>query len=380
MNVHTSSLYIHIPFCASKCYYCDFNSYVSNSETMERYLDALDFEMQQVASRYTYEPLKTVFFGGGTPTMLDTRQTYRMMEMLHRHFQLDPAVEISVESNPGTVDAEKLRALLDGGANRLSFGVQSFDNGLLKSLGRLHDQDTVYRSYEWARKAGFSSINFDLMFGLPGQTINDWAATIQRLLELEPEHVSTYSLKIEEGTPFYTWHERGRLVLPPEDTEVQMYDIIIDTMGRHGYQMYEISNFAKAGHDSKHNQVYWRNEPYLAVGSGAHGYVEGIRYVNEKSIPTYIDKCLAGTRPLIESQVIDDRIEREDTMMLGLRLMNGVSHERFLQRHGESIHDVFGDVVQSLVEKQLVLDDSTGIRLTRRALPVANEVFGAFLD
>ncbi|MGZ4134940.1 MAG: radical SAM family heme chaperone HemW, partial [Tumebacillaceae bacterium] len=273
-----SSLYIHIPFCASKCYYCDFNSYVSTSDVMDRYLDGLDRELQAVAASYEHAPLQTVFFGGGTPTIFDAKQSERMVEMLHRHFKMADGVEISVESNPGTVDLDKLRVLKDGGVNRLSFGVQSFDNDLLVRLGRLHDRDAVYKSWELARQAGFQSINLDLMFGLPEQTVETLQKTLRALIDLGPEHVSAYSLKVEEGTPFYTWYNRGQLILPPEEDEVTMYQLVMDAFHANGYEMYEISNFAKPGHRSRHNQVYWRNEPYMATGSGAHGYVGNVRY------------------------------------------------------------------------------------------------------
>ncbi|MGZ4032746.1 MAG: radical SAM family heme chaperone HemW, partial [Tumebacillaceae bacterium] len=240
-----SSLYIHIPFCASKCYYCDFNSYVSTSDVMDRYLDGLDRELQAVAASYEHAPLQTVFFGGGTPTIFDAKQSERMVEMLHRHFKMADGVEISVESNPGTVDLDKLRVLKDGGVNRLSFGVQSFDNDLLVRLGRLHDRDAVYKSWELARQAGFQSINLDLMFGLPEQTVETLQKTLRALIDLGPEHVSAYSLKVEEGTPFYTWYNRGQLILPPEEDEVTMYQLVMDAFHANGYEMYEISNFAK---------------------------------------------------------------------------------------------------------------------------------------
>ncbi|MGZ4111498.1 MAG: radical SAM family heme chaperone HemW [Tumebacillaceae bacterium] len=374
-----SSLYIHIPFCASKCYYCDFNSYVSTPDVMDRYLDGLDRELQAVAASYEHAPLQTVFFGGGTPTIFDAKQSERMVEMLHRHFKMADGVEISVESNPGTVDLDKLRVLKDGGVNRLSFGVQSFDNDLLVRLGRLHDRDAVYKSWELARQAGFQSINLDLMFGLPEQTVETLQKTLRALIDLGPEHVSAYSLKVEEGTPFYTWYNRGQLILPPEEDEVTMYQLVMDAFHANGYEMYEISNFAKPGHRSRHNQVYWRNEPYMATGSGAHGYVGNVRYVNQKNVPEYIETTVRGERPVMETETISEQYQREDTMMLGLRLIEGVSFARFRDKHGVEMLDAFAEPIRRNEQHGLLTVDEVGVRLTHKGLFLANEVFASFL-
>ncbi|BCJ88602.1 coproporphyrinogen III oxidase [Effusibacillus dendaii] len=346
---------------------------------MDRYLDALEQELRLMAEELPWEPLQTVFFGGGTPTLFDVRQTERMLELLHRYFRLADGAEVSVEANPGTVNLEKLRMLKEGGANRLSFGVQSFDDSILKKLGRLHDSLTVYHSYEKARQAGFSSINLDLMFGLPGQTVDMFADSLRKIIDLQPEHISAYSLKVEEGTPFAVWQERGKLQLPPEEDDLAMYLLLMETLENKGYGMYEISNFAKNGHACRHNQVYWRNEPYLAAGAGAHGYVGGERYVIRHSVPEYIEESLAGRRPIVEREQISPEIQQEDTMILGLRLIKGVEHKRFRKRHGISLYEAFGDVIEQYVQKQWLQDDGTNVRLTRQALPLANEVFMGFL-
>ena len=378
--MQASSLYIHIPFCASKCYYCDFNSYVSTPDVMDRYLDGLDRELAEVAAAYEHAPLQTVFFGGGTPTIFDAGQSARMIEMLHRHFRMADGAEISVEANPGTVDLEKLQVLREGGVNRLSFGVQSFNNDLLVKLGRLHDRDAVYKSWELARKAGFQSINLDLMFGLPGQSVETLQRSLEELLKLGPEHVSAYSLKVEEGTPFYTWYNRGQLILPPEEEEVKMYQLVIDTLKGNGYEMYEISNYAKPGHRSRHNQVYWRNEPYMAAGSGAHGYVGGVRYINQKNVPEYIETTVRGERPVVDSEEISAQYQREDTMILGLRLIEGVSFARFRERHGLEMLDVFGEPIRRYEGLGLLTVDDAGVRLAEQGIFLANEVYAAFLE
>lgn len=374
-----SSLYVHIPFCASKCYYCDFNSYVSTGEVMDRYLDGLEQEIGLLAKEMSWEPLQTVFFGGGTPTMFNSKQTERMLSILNRNFSLAEGAEVSVEANPGTVTPDKLRILKEGGVNRLSFGVQSFNDLILKKLGRLHDSITVYESFELARKAGFDSINLDLMFGLPGQTLDIFQDTLNRIIDLGPEHISAYSLKVEEGTPFAVWQERGKLQLPPEEDELEMYDRIIAQLQTNGYEMYEISNFAKPGHECRHNQVYWRNEPYLAAGAGAHGYVNNVRYVIEPNVPSYIETSVSGKRPVIEHEEIEEPIRREDTMILGLRLLRGVDYSRFREKHGISMHEVFGSEIDKMAAKGWLTADSEGVRLTRQALPIGNEVFLEFL-
>lgn len=378
--MRVSSLYVHIPFCASKCYYCDFNSYVSTPDVMDRYLDGLDRELELVAASYDHDPLQTVFFGGGTPTIFNTRQSERMVSLLHKHFRLADGAEVSSEANPGTVDLEKLQVLRDGGVNRLSFGVQSFDNDLLVKLGRLHDRDAVYRSWELARQAGYGSINLDLMFGLPGQSVETLETSIGALLDLGPEHVSAYSLKVEEGTPFYNWHNRGQLILPPEEDEVRMYQLVMDRLQGAGYEMYEISNFAKPGHRSRHNQVYWRNEPYMAAGSGAHGYVGSTRYINQKDVPLYIETTNGGQRPVTETEEISEQYQMEDTMMLGLRLIEGVGYDRFRDKHGREMLDVFAGPIRKYEALGLLTVDEVGVRLTERGKFLANEVFAAFLE
>lgn len=379
MRMIPSSLYVHIPFCASKCYYCDFNSYVSTGDVIDRYLDGLDKEMGLLSKELPWDPLKTVFFGGGTPSLLDAKQLERMLTILRNYFPLTDDAEVSVEANPGTVNLEKLRVLKEGGVNRLSFGVQSFHDPILKKLGRLHDSLTVYHSFEKARLAGFESINLDLMFGLPGQTMEIFQDSLRKIVDLQPEHISAYSLKVEEGTPFAIWQERGKLELPPEETDLAMYLLLMETMEARGYGMYEISNFAKNGHDCKHNQVYWRNEPYLAAGSGAHGYVNDVRYVIQHTVPDYIDTALSERRPVVETDEIPEPIRREDTMILGLRMIGGVEFERFRRRHGVDMHQVFGDVIDQNIQRGLLNADETVIRLTKQALPIANEVFAAFL-
>lgn len=378
-EVVPTSLYVHIPFCKSRCFYCDFNTYVTPEHVMEMYLVLLEEELKMISQEAT-EPLETVFFGGGTPTLFSTLQLTRLLEMVHKYFTIRDTAEMTMEANPGSVNKEKLQALFTLGVNRLSFGGQSFSDRLLLTIGRLHDVHTIYRSIAMAQEAGFQRLNLDLMFGLPEQTMEDVKRSIEEAMALDIEHISTYWLKVESGTPFATWQEQGRLPLPGEDEEADMYDWIRSCLTDAGYTHYEISNFAKPGAESRHNLVYWRNEPYFAAGAGAHGYVHGQRYENERSINVYQNKIQQSLRPIAEHCSISHHVAMEDTMMLGLRLREGVSKHRFADRHGLNIMDVFGSEIESLCEQKLLVWQGDSLRMTEQAWPIANVVFAKFIE
>jgi putative oxygen-independent coproporphyrinogen III oxidase len=262
------ALYIHIPFCTNKCHYCDFTSYVLKGQPVDQYLDALEMEMQRTVEQWPPVEIDTVFVGGGTPTVLTPPQMERFLKAVRTYFPLAPNVEFTMEANPGTTDIDKLTAMKAGGVNRISFGVQSFDNGLLERIGRIHNVDDVYRSIENARAVGFSNLSIDLMFGLPGQTVELLRDSVSRAMELGLPHYSIYSLKVEENTLFHKLYERNELPLPPEEEEFNMFILLMDMLKENGYAHYEISNFAKPGYESRHNSTYWRNEPYYGLGAG----------------------------------------------------------------------------------------------------------------
>ncbi|MBW7459754.1 radical SAM family heme chaperone HemW, partial [Paenibacillus sepulcri] len=300
LNIAPSALYIHIPFCTNKCFYCDFNSYVLKGQPVDDYLTALEHEMELTAAALPPQEIRTVFVGGGTPTVLNPVQMERFLSSVKRHFPLYGDLEFTMEANPGTTDPDKLAAMRAGGVNRISFGVQSFDNGLLEWIGRIHNVDDVYRSIENARAAGFDNLSIDLMFGLPGQTVQLLSESVDRALALELPHYSLYGLKVEENTLFHAMYERNELPLPPEDDELAMYMLLIEKLKGAGFHHYEISNFAKPGFESRHNTTYWRNEPYYGLGAGAHGYARGERHMNIKGVQPYIDA--AGVRlPRLET-------------------------------------------------------------------------------
>ncbi|TLS53741.1 oxygen-independent coproporphyrinogen III oxidase [Paenibacillus antri] len=373
------AVYLHIPFCTNKCHYCDFNSYVLKGQPVHEYLDALEREMEATAKAVPPGAIRTVFVGGGTPTVLTPEQMERFLKSVRTYFpNLAEGYEFTMEANPGTTDLEKLQAMREGGVNRLSFGVQSFDTGLLHAIGRIHSVDDVYRSLENARAAGFANVSIDLIFGLPNQTIAQMNETLDRALELKLPHHSIYNLKVEENTLFHTLYERGELPLPKEEDEVEMFHLIMSRMREAGYEQYEISNFAKPGFESKHNTVYWRNESYYGLGAGAHGYVRGARHVNVKGIQPYIDATKQGL-PLLEKFDVDPDEAMEDFMMVGLRLLRGVDRADFRAQFGRELEDVFGETIGRLQGQGMLEPTEGGWRLAPNGVLLGNEVFGAFL-
>lgn len=377
------ALYIHIPFCTNKCHYCDFTSYVLKGQPVDQYLDALEQEMQRTVSELPPVEIDTVFVGGGTPTVLTPPQMERFLKAVRTYFPLAPNVEFTMEANPGTTDIDKLTAMRAGGVNRISFGVQSFDNGLLERIGRIHSVDDVYRSLENARAVGFTNLSIDLMFGLPGQTVQHLADSVNRAMELGLPHYSIYSLKVEENTLFHKLYERNELPLPPEEEEFNMFILLMDMLKENGYAHYEISNFAKPGYESRHNSTYWRNEPYYGLGAGAHGYANRMRHVNLKGITPYIDAA-ADKLPRLETFEVPENEAMEDLMMVGLRLLEGVPASRFsTQFGGQTLERKFGPVIDKLMKDGLLeavrADEDTIYRLTDKGVLLGNDVFGAFI-
>jgi putative oxygen-independent coproporphyrinogen III oxidase len=373
------AVYIHIPFCTNKCHYCDFNSYVLKGQPVEAYLEALEREMEATVKAVPPSTVRTVFVGGGTPTVLTPPQMERFLRSVRTYFpSFSDDYEFTLEANPGTTDLEKLQAMREGGVNRLSFGVQSFDSSLLHAIGRIHSVDDVYRSIENAQVAGFTNISIDLIFGLPNQTVAQMNETLDRALELNLPHHSIYGLKVEENTLFHTLYERGELPLPKEDDEIEMFRLTMNRLRLGGYEQYEISNFAKPGYHSKHNTVYWRNESYYGLGAGAHGYVHGARHVNVKGVQPYMDATLQGL-PILEKSEVEEVEAMEDFMMVGLRLLQGVRRADFTAQFGCELHSVFGPTIERLKGQGLLEESLDGVRLSEKGILLGNEVFGAFL-
>ncbi|MFB0846760.1 radical SAM family heme chaperone HemW [Paenibacillus oleatilyticus] len=373
------AVYIHIPFCTNKCHYCDFNSYVLKGQPVMDYLDALEREMERTVQAVPPGEIETIFVGGGTPTVLTPEQMEVFLRRVRAYFPAwSPQLEFTMEANPGTTDLEKLQAMKEGGVNRISFGVQSFDNGLLEGIGRIHNTDDVYRSLENARKAGFTNLSIDLMFGLPKQTKAVMEATLKEALALDLPHYSIYSLKVEENTLFHTLYERGQLPLPEEDEEIGMFLLIMERLRSAGYGQYEISNFARPGYESRHNAMYWRNQSYYGLGAGAHGYVHGQRHVNIKGVQPYIDATRNGL-PLLDKSAVEVHEAMEDFMMVGLRMLGGVRKADFNGQFGMELDDVFGHVLRRQCSLGLLEASAGGYKLTERGVLLGNEVFGEFL-
>jgi putative oxygen-independent coproporphyrinogen III oxidase len=374
------AVYIHIPFCTNKCHYCDFNSYILKGQPVMDYLDALEREMEQTVRLLPPGQIETIFVGGGTPTVLLPDQMESFLKRVRTYFPDKSAqLEFTMEANPGTTDLEKLQAMKEGGVNRISFGVQSFDNALLEGIGRIHNTDDVYRSIENARQVGFFNLSIDLMFGLPKQTIATMNDSIDKALELGLPHYSIYGLKVEEHTLFHNLYEKNQLPLPDEDDELEMFLLIMKRLKAAGYGQYEISNFAKPGAESRHNSMYWLNRSYYGLGAGAHGYMHGKRHINVKGVQAYIDATSQG-RPLLEENEVSLQEAIEDFMMVGLRLLRGVKRVDFQRQFGLELDLIFGSQIEKLLSQKLLESTGEGYCLTEQGILLGNDVFGEFIS
>ncbi|WP_342500268.1 radical SAM family heme chaperone HemW [Bacillus sp. FSL K6-4563] len=372
--------YIHIPFCEHICHYCDFNKFFIKTQPVDEYLAALEKEMQHTIEQKGEQELKTIFIGGGTPTSLTVSQLDQLMNSIHH--VLKPAknlVEFAVEANPDELSLEKLHVLKEAGVNRLSFGVQTFEDDLLKKIGRVHQKKDVLTSFERARAVGFDNISLDLMFGLPHQEKHHVMNSLETAFSLGAEHYSVYSLIVEPKTVFYNLMQKGKLHLPPQEREAEMYELVMDEMERHGLHQYEISNYAKPGFESQHNLTYWSNEDYFGFGAGAHGYVDGIRNVNAGPVKHYLELIEQTGFPYKETHQVTKAEQIEEEMFLGLRKIEGVKSADFQAKYGASPEALFPSVLEELEEKGLIVKDDIGIRLTRKGKLLGNEVFQAFL-
>ena len=372
-------LYIHIPFCKSKCHYCDFNSQSGKEDLIEPYFNALQREIRNYSDGLKDCSVGSVFIGGGTPSLADAKYIYQLMNTCRLYFEIGGKAEITIESNPGTLTYEKLLSYGVNGINRLSIGLQACQDIHLKKLGRIHSAEDFRVNLEAAVKAGFRNINADLIFGIPGQNMNDWSETVKSIVRLGLQHISCYSLKIEEETPFYNMLRSGTLQPVDEELDRRMYRHAVDELKKHGYIHYEISNFALPGYECRHNLIYWKASEYLGIGAGAHSYMAGSRYNNICNIEEYIDIMLNGGSPVVDVQVIDKTGSMSEYMILGLRLVDGIGTGHFKERYGEDVFKVFGKQIDKLLKKQLLEREDDRLRLTAYGLDVANCVFEEFI-
>lgn len=404
-------LYLHIPFCERKCAYCDFLSAPADLPVRISYIKKLQEEIAYYGAQYGEYQVSSIFFGGGTPTILEGYQLAAILETVKEHFNITTDAEITVECNPGTLTAGKAEKLVQAGFNRLSMGLQSADDRELQLLGRIHNFAQFLESYDLARKAGFRNINVDLMSALPGQTLKSWQDTLQKVTALRPEHISAYSLIIEEGTPFYErFAEDERIreegghprLLPEEDVERQMYELTETFLQIKGYERYEISNYAKPGYECRHNCGYWTRKDYLGLGLGASSLVEHQRFQNTSDLKTYLEQeyspqCegqhehiaetiqlqeetgLTQTGHHIHIETLDKKSEMEEFMFLGLRLMVGISRQQFEKKFQVTLNSVYGEVLRKLKGEQLIEEVAGYVRLTEHGIDVSNYVLAEFL-
>lgn len=382
-----AELYLHIPFCVRKCGYCDFLSFPSDGETRERYVRALVREIEDAGRTFRGTRIGTVFAGGGTPTVLETGQIVRVFEAVHDSFPLSDDAEITIEVNPGTADGEKLRELRGCGVNRISIGCQSLDDRLLARLGRIHDREEFFRCFRAARSAGFENINIDLMSAIPDQSLSDWTRTLREMAELGPEHISAYSLILEEGTPFY--ENRASLHLPDEDTERRMYEDTRTILERYGYRRYEISNYAREGYRCRHNVGYWTGVPYMGLGLGASSFTGTERFRNADDMGSYLAYFGEGGRHQSENwDAASIHTEREalspadrmaEFVILGLRMTDGISEEVFRRRFGRGLTEVYADPIARHSSEGLLAQKDGRVFLTERGFSLANYVMCDFL-
>ena len=374
------SLYIGIPFCKTLCTYCDFNVYTHLGKLFEAYVGALAAEVGMVAQGLPSERhAKSLAFGGGTPSILPVRLVEKIFESVFGLFDLDAGAEVSLEANPGTIDLEKLKRMRELGVNRLSLGVQTFDDTQLKAFNRNHSAASSREGFNLARKAGFENVNLDLIFGLPDQTLDSWSQTLDCALKWQPEHLSLYGLQVEEGTALARQITKGRVHAPDPDLAADMFSLAEEKLGSVGYEHYEISNYAQPGYRSRHNLTYWLNQPYLGFGAGAHSFFGGVRYSNLLSPTKYVDGLQRGESVIATRETISRETEMGETLMLGLRLGDGIAFEDFQARFGVDIRDVHADTIAQMQEWGLMQADSVRLRLTSRGRLVSNQVLWRFL-
>jgi len=387
------SLYVHIPFCRSKCAYCDFNSYAGQEALIPAYVGALLQEAAAWSGVCASRTVATVYFGGGTPSLLPFAEMERLIEGLRQRFAVAPEAEVSLEANPESVDLAYLQGLRTLGVNRLSLGVQSFDEEDLRFLGRIHTAAEAAAAYDAARRAGFADVGLDLIFGLPEQRPSRWRRSLERALRLGPEHLSLYALTVEEGTPLARAMSEGKVQEPDEDAQAAMYTESEERLEAAGYEHYEISNWARPGHRCRHNLTYWETRPYLGLGAGAHSYLGGCRFANTPLPKEYIELVQASGPPeegrggldlsrmpqVTSLERLDVQTEMADTVILGLRLAEGISLDGFRERFGVGLEGRYAQEISELTTLGLLEVSGGRLRLTRRGRLLANEAFLRFL-
>ena len=374
-------LYIHVPFCAQKCNYCDFNSYKKEEKNQKTdYLISIRKEMELYKEEFKSKEFTSVFLGGGTPSILTPEELTTLMENIYSNFNIGKDAEITMECNPGTLDKVKLKAIKSLGINRLSMGLQVTQDHHLKYIGRIHTYEQFEKNYKDAIEVGINNINVDLMYSLPNQSFDEWKETLNKIINLNPSHISAYSLILEEGTKFYDMYLNKEFELNDEEVDINIYNYTIDTLCKNGYHQYEISNYSKEGYECKHNIVYWKCDNYLGLGPGASGYINNYRYSNICDIKGY-NKCLEyDKRPIEEKNILSKKDEMEEFIFMGLRMNKGINLDEFYKRFNIDFKHRYNDILGKLKNLNLIIEQNNNIILTQRGREISNTVFVEFID
>ena len=375
----STSAYIHIPFCEHICYYCDFNKVFLEGQPVDEYIQRLLTEIELTLQQHPTKISDTIYIGGGTPTSLTAAQLDVLLAGIHRLLPTSTTKEFTIEANPGDLTEEKLHVMKHHGIHRLSMGVQTFNNRLLKKIGRKHSAEDVYDTIRLLEKNQFDNVSIDLIYALPGQTLEDFRDTLHRAIDLGLPHYSMYSLILENKTMFMNWVRQGRLELPSQEVESQMFEEAIEAMDKAGHRQYEVSNFATPGKESQHNLIYWNNENYFGFGAGASGYLNNVRYKNYGPIQHYLKPLREGQLPTLETEVLTIENQMEEEMFLGLRKLEGISQQKFANKFQQDFMSVYGHVLPELMEKDWLVVDGDRVRLTKQGLFIGNDVFEKFL-
>ena len=374
MQKKPTSAYVHIPFCTQICYYCDFSKVFIKNQPVDSYLEHLLEEFRS----YDIQKLSTLYIGGGTPTALSAPQLEVLLDGLTKNLDLSVLEELTIEANPGDLDADKIAVLKNSAVNRVSLGVQTFDDKMLKKIGRSHLEKDIYENIDRLKLAGFDNISIDLIYALPGQTMEQVKENVAKAIGLDIPHMSLYSLILENHTVFMNRMRRGKLPLPKEELEAEMFEYIIAELERAGFEHYEISNFSKSGFESRHNLMYWDNAEYYGIGAGASGYVNGVRYKNHGPIRHYLNAVEEGNARITEEH-LSQKEQMEEEMFLGLRKKSGVSMARFEEKFGRSFDGLYGEIVRELVQQGLMQIEGDRVRMTKRGLFLGDTVAERFI-
>jgi oxygen-independent coproporphyrinogen III oxidase len=380
VEVKMLGLYLHVPFCIKKCNYCDFNSYSINNKDKDKYLENIVKEMNLYKEDFKDKVFTSVFIGGGTPTILKEDELEYLFNNIYSNFNIHSDAEISIEANPGTLTKSKLKTLYNIGVNRLSIGLQAYQQSHLDKLGRIHTFEEFAKNYEDAKNVGFNNINIDLMYALPNQTIDEWEETLQKVVMLNPTHISAYSLIIEEGTKFYELYENKELNPTDEELDIKMYRYTIKYLKEYGYNQYEISNYSKKGYECNHNIIYWKCEEYLGLGPGASGYIDGVRYSNIEDLDDYFKTIDNENKPVRDKNILEVKDKIEEKIFMGLRMNEGIYFNDFAKEFNINFKEKYKDIMEKLRNNNLIDYDDKIMYLTQKGIEVSNSVFIEFLD